>query len=95
MLSISKISICDVITCSYNREKKCNTPAVTIGNGHCPMCDTFVRMDKKAGDPDVIGGVGACRSDKCKYNKMLECSAGFIHVGSHNSHADCATFRIL
>jgi hypothetical protein len=91
-MSMSKITDCEVTECSYNKDKKCHTLAITVGDSKCPMCDTFTKAGKKAGDPEVVGGVGACRTDSCKYNKSLECSAGSIHIGLHSGHADCTTF---
>jgi hypothetical protein len=91
-MSMSKITDCEVTECSYNSDKKCHTIAITVGDSNCPMCDTFVKMGKKGGDPDTIGGVGACRAEACRYNASLECSAGSIHVGMHGGHADCMTF---
>jgi len=91
-MSMSKISDCSVTDCAYNKDKKCHTLAITVGNAHCAMCDTFTQMDKKAGDPAIIGGVGACRAESCRFNMSLECTAGSIHVGLHKGHPDCTSF---
>lgn len=66
--------------------------AITIGDSSCAMCDTFARMNKKGGNPAIIAGVGACKSDNCKFNDALECTASNVIVGMHSNHADCKTF---
>ncbi|RJQ18089.1 MAG: DUF1540 domain-containing protein [Nitrospiraceae bacterium] len=91
-MSMPKISACEVADCSYNADKKCHTLAITVGDSSCAMCDTFTKASKKGGDPSTIGGVGACRSDNCRFNTSLECTAGSILVGLHSGHADCKTF---
>ncbi len=90
--SMSIISTCDVTECSYNRDNTCHTPAITVGDGGCPMCDTYAVMSQKGGSSEVSGGVGACRSFDCKYNTSLECAAGTVHIGKHEGHADCMTY---
>ncbi len=91
-LPMSKISECDVLSCSYNIDNKCHTIAITVGDPSCPMCDTFFESEGKGGDMDVLGGIGACRTSDCRFNKSLECRAGDIHVGVHSGHADCKTY---
>ncbi len=91
-MTMSRITDCEVIECSYNKDRKCHTPAITVGDTSCPMCDTFTRQDQKGGDPQILGGVGACRADDCKFNESLECRANGISVGMHSNHADCKTY---
>lgn len=91
-MQMPQVSNCDVTTCSYNSNNKCHTPAVTIGDESCAMCDTFAKMKKKGGDLGIIAGVGACKADNCKFNSALECTASTILVGMHSNHADCKTF---
>lgn len=66
--------------------------AITVGDAECPFCDTYTKMAQKGGAPDIIGGVGACRENDCKFNQSLECQAGSIRVGLHSGHADCMTY---
>jgi hypothetical protein len=82
---------CDVSECAYNSENICHAMAITVGDS-APLCDTFLRKDQKGGAMDVIGGVGACKVDSCKFNQSLECSADGIHVGRHADQARCDTF---
>jgi hypothetical protein len=91
-MTMPKIADCKVAECSYNKNKQCHTLAITVGDGNCPKCDTFTKLGKKGGDPEMIAGVGSCRADNCKYNRSLECTAASIHVGMHSGHADCTTF---
>lgn len=92
-ISMSQISECDVTDCSYNLNNRCRTIAITVGDGACPMCDTYVQISQKGGaGGDLIGGVGACRASECVHNRSLECTAGAIKVGRHSGHADCVTF---
>ena len=65
--------------------------AITVGGAH-PICDTFLNVPQKGGVSDMIGGVGACKEDECKFNQLLECTAAGIKVGMHSDHADCKTF---
>jgi len=92
MMSMSKISMCEMTTCSYNMDQKCHTMAITVGNGACAACDTFTSMPMKGGAADMVGGVGACRRDACRHNSNLECVAGMVAIGMHSGHADCKTF---
>lgn len=91
-MTMPKIADCQVSDCSYNKDKQCHALAITVGDGNCPMCDTFANLSKKGGDPNMVAGVGACKADNCKYNKSLECTADSIQVGKSCSHADCKTF---
>lgn len=90
---MSKIASCDVTECSYNRHNSCHTMAITVGGpDECPQCDTYVRNSGKGGVQDMKGGVGACKMTDCSHNTELECTAGTIMVGKHNSHPDCMTY---
>lgn len=91
-VNMSKIKECEVRDCVYNSDKNCHTMGITIGNGSCAICDTFMKSDRKGGDTAIIGGVGACRTENCKFNKSMECTAEGILVGFHSDHADCKTF---
>ncbi|MBI5409550.1 MAG: DUF1540 domain-containing protein [Nitrospirae bacterium] len=91
-MTMSRISSCEMTDCSYNSDKKCHTPAITVGDMSCAICDTFVKSSQKGGEAATIGGVGACKADNCRFNKSLECTASNILVGMHSNHADCKTF---
>lgn len=93
-MNMPKILSCSVNECAYNKDDKCHTLAITVGSGH-PSCDTFIKARTKGGSEDLVGGVGACREEYCRFNKALECSAQGISVAPHNGHADCRTFRVL
>jgi Domain of Unknown Function (DUF1540) len=86
-----KILDCDATECAYNSNRQCHTGAITVGSDH-PQCDTFIKLSHKGGAGDVLGAVGACRVEACKYNQALECAAPGIHIHQHANHADCATF---
>ena len=90
---------CDVMGCSYNKNKQCCASAITIGDpvASCelshPACDTYTALAKKGGNRASAASVGACKSDCCKFNEKLECCAPGINVGIHSNHADCKTFQ--
>ncbi|MDD5457700.1 MAG: DUF1540 domain-containing protein [Candidatus Margulisbacteria bacterium] len=86
------ITDCEVTECAYNKEKMCCTPAITIGDGDCPMCDTSFITKNKGGFDDVSGSVGACKVGSCAYNSAFECIAPGIHVQMHKKHAECGTY---
>ncbi len=92
-MEMSKILDCDALDCVYNKDKKCHTLAVNIGDTE-PMCDTFLHSNKKAGYDDVIGGIGSCKTGSCSYNKSLECTANGIHMHKTGSHVDCTTYKL-
>ena len=93
-MSMSKITACEALDCSYNRSKECHALAITVGDMNHPMCDTFLKTSQKGGDMDRTGAVGACKVDSCKHNQSLECSAPDIKLGLHEGHADCKTFTL-
>lgn len=66
--------------------------AITVGDSRHAACDTFFKSKNKGGVSDITGGVGACKVESCKFNKMLECSATGINVSAHSGHGDCITF---
>ncbi len=87
------INECEMINCAYNQQRICHAMAITVGDGACPMCDTFLDQPGKGGVGDMKGGVGACRVTECQFNDSLECSASSIRVANHSSHPDCGTYR--
>ena len=94
VMTMPKISECQVKDCSYNKDNDCHALAITVGDEKCPGCDTFMKSGKKGGNPDSHGSVGACKADSCKHNKSLACSADSIQVGlgTHGCHAECRTY---
>lgn len=100
-MDMPKIINCDVVTCSYNVNKKCQALAITVGDPQpsCenknPACDTYMASPKKGGAKGASAGVGACKVDCCQYNNSLECTAPGINVGLHANSAECVTFKML
>lgn len=93
-MKMPKITSCEAMECSYNRNQQCHALAITVGGPEaCPSCDTHLRAGKKGGVADMTGGVGACKLDSCTHNSSFECSASAIKVGLFHGHADCATFN--
>ncbi|HAR63452.1 MAG: DUF1540 domain-containing protein [Candidatus Margulisiibacteriota bacterium] len=91
---IPKVLDCEMTDCTYNQEKTCHAVAITVGDIE-PVCDTYMKTTAKGGLVDTIGGVGACKVDRCLYNESYECTADGIHVGLHVNHAECSTFTAL
>ena len=87
-----KIDGCEANQCAYNRNGQCHALAITVGDSAGPKCDTFLEGGEKGGDPAATGSVGACKVSSCRYNEMLECSAGKIHVARKAGEVDCMTF---
>ena len=93
-MKMSKITACNVHDCSYNQDKQCHALAITVGGPEvCACCDTYLHTAHKGGAADIIGGVGACKVEKCSFNTSLECGAPGIAVGMHQGHAECSTFK--
>jgi len=93
MKEMSKIIDCEATQCTYNKEGKCHTLAITVGDDE-PCCDTFYNQsNKKGGYVDLNGGVGACKVSDCEYNDAFECTASGIHVVMNVDHPDCGTFE--
>jgi hypothetical protein len=87
------IANCDATMCAYNVGKKCHTLAITVGDGGCPLCDTAIKSEVKAGIPEMNAEVGACKVDECEYNDSLECRAHGVNIKMHRQHAECGTFK--
>ncbi len=87
MVSISKCSMAD---CAYNKDGKCHTHAITVGE-HAE-CHSYVHASSRGGYKEINGAVGACHAMDCRFNDELECHAPVIDVADHDKHADCATF---
>jgi len=89
---MSMVIDCEATQCIYNKDKKCHTLAITVGDEE-PCCDTFFSTESRGGYSDVIGGVGACKVADCEYNNNFECSASGIHVVMNMDHPDCGTYE--
>jgi len=94
VMKMPKVLNCDAKECAYNMDNQCHAMAITVGDmEECPLCDTAVKSEKKAGISDMDAGVGACKVDVCQFNESLECTAKGINVKLHSVHAECATFK--
>jgi hypothetical protein len=88
---MARIAECDMSNCVYNKENCCHTIGITVGP-HAE-CNTYSHASARGGFLDVIGGIGACLAEGCKFNEMLECKAPNIDITVHDRHPDCKTFR--
>ena len=88
-----KISKCDVTSCAYNTNNVCHAMTIAIGDSGHPRCDTFYGKKTEAVDLSIHGGVGACKTSACRYNKGLECTAQEIVVGTGPDGTDCLTYQ--
>jgi len=91
-MEMAKIIDCNAKDCVYNKDKKCHTPAINIGDD-IPCCDTFMAGSTKAGFNDVSGAIGSCKVDSCSFNRSLECAASGIHMSVVGNQVDCQTYR--
>ncbi len=91
-MDMVKIIECDADECAYNRDRTCHAMAITVGGGSDHRCDTFFPTSSMGGFPDIIGGVGACKSASCRHNRNLECAAPGIKIGHEGQFVDCLTF---
>ncbi|HEY8458684.1 MAG TPA: DUF1540 domain-containing protein [Actinopolymorphaceae bacterium] len=88
------IDSCTVESCAYNRQRECHALAITVGGADGARCETFFDTDRKGGDPENLGHVGACRMVDCVHNVSLECQAPGIVVGYQQDHVvDCLTYQ--
>lgn len=91
-MPMTKIKDCDAVKCVYNKDNKCHTYGINVGDD-TPICDTFMAGIEKAGKTATTGGIGSCKVKDCYYNNSLECSAKEIHMHQNRGHVDCTTFR--
>ncbi|MEG2091227.1 MAG: DUF1540 domain-containing protein [Cetobacterium sp.] len=90
---MTKIIECDAEKCVYNKDKKCHTYGINVGDD-LPICDTFMKGIEKAGASSrTIGGIGSCKVKGCTYNEGLECHAGGVHMHKTRGHVDCKTYQ--
>ncbi|MGE5307813.1 MAG: DUF1540 domain-containing protein [Deltaproteobacteria bacterium] len=95
--TIPVIRQCTVSKCAYNVDNQCHTPAITVGEGTEPVCDTFlcdvcVKTADKGGPKASNAFVGACKVAYCEHNRSLECAAGSIKVDVQKNKPECDTF---
>lgn len=91
-MKMPSVSKCEMEMCAYNMDMTCHAMAITIGGHGCPECDTMVKDSNKAGEEDVVAGVGACKVADCAHNEKLECVANDISVGQFGDQAACQTY---
>lgn len=91
MDGIPPVVKCTVDQCFYNRSQMCHAPAINVGDGAHPACDTFIAQANHINRGEN-GLVGACHVAQCRYNADLTCHADGIVVDLHDMHADCDTF---
>lgn len=89
---MSKIFDCEATQCIYNRDGKCHTPAITVGDEE-PCCDTYYQSGLKGGCQGSESKVGACKVADCEYNNSFECTASGVHIVMNVDHPDCGTFQ--
>ena len=90
-MEMSKIAVCNMSTCAYNKDNRCRTPGITVGP-HAE-CNTFSHASARGGFDEINGGVGACLAADCKFNDRLECKSPNIGVEAHDRHSDCKTYH--
>jgi hypothetical protein len=93
MSDMTKVKKCLMGDCVFNQDDNCHALAINIGDATEPHCDTYIRGSKKAGDPNNIAGVGACKCDSCEYNEDFQCLAGGITVGKKGEDVDCLSYE--
>lgn len=87
------VNTCSAETCAYNHGQACRALAITVGDQHHAICDTFFHSSTKGGSPSVIGKVGACKVSACVHNVDFECQASGITVGDQGDLVDCLTYQ--
>ncbi|WP_234042572.1 DUF1540 domain-containing protein [Streptomyces marianii] len=92
VMQLPVINECTAENCAYNTDHTCHAVAITIGDIHDPVCDTYVSADAKGGEPSATGRVGACKMADCRHNIGLECHAPAITVGYQHDEIDCLTY---
>lgn len=92
---MSVVRNCAVTHCAYNNANTCHAKAITVGDGQCPGCDTFLDMPNPAAHTTQEGckaGVGACKVNSCQFNTDYACTADSITVALPGKRALCATY---
>lgn len=93
-VSMPPVKMCNVKKCAYNSQNACHALAITVGDpGGPPACDTYFASTRHGGVKDATAGVGACKTDDCKFNLDFECSASSVSIGLQNNAVDCLTYH--
>lgn len=95
-VTLSEVSACEALNCTYNTNRRCHAPAITVGSTigsavHLPVCVSFLPDDQHF-VPLPVAGVGACRVLACAHNCERSCHAGAIKVAVIGDEPTCATF---
>ena len=88
----ARIVGCKAHECSFNHGGNCRTIGINVG-GPEPLCDTFIKAEKKGGILNAMAKVGACKVEACVNNKLLECGAEGISVVISNNQAFCGSYQ--
>jgi hypothetical protein len=78
--------------CAYNTDTHCHAIGITVA-GNKPSCTTMMASSHKGGIMELEGGVGACKVEKCSFNKSLECTAQKIELMKRGSAAECRMYQ--
>ncbi|MFY1675854.1 MULTISPECIES: DUF1540 domain-containing protein [unclassified Streptomyces] len=92
VMRLPVISECSAESCAYNRGRSCRAAAITVGDIHGAICDTYLSSDTKGGEAPDTGRVGACKMADCRHNRELECHAPAVTVGYRRDEIDCLTY---
>jgi hypothetical protein len=92
-IKLPKITFCEMEECAYNNDKRCRAIAVSIG-GPEPECITIEKKSKEGGIDTINGGVGACKTRDCMFNKGLICIAKNIEIVKRGSRGYCTSYRL-
>ena len=87
------INSCAAERCAYNVNRECHALAITVGDSHQAVCETFFDVALTGGDSSSVGHVGACKMANCGYNVDLECQAPGVSVDFRGDVVSCVTFQ--
>lgn len=93
-IEMPDVTGCDATRCAYNSQSGCRAPAITIGDGAFPGCDTFLGGIENHVAAHRTAGVGACKVAGCKYNQELVCQADAVVIAAAGAPPACQTFAI-
>lgn len=94
ILQMPTVTKCMANACAYNVNSNCNARAITIGDTTHPCCDTFISISHHTKKASQVAGIGACKTETCKFNEDLECTADTISVGVQKNEPNCLTFAL-
>ena len=98
---------CNVVTCTYNSNKKCKRDNITVAGNEAikpseTACESFYprgtnTMTNLDNDGPKTALNVACKAVTCVYNKDKKCSAEHILIGGTHAVAtgetECGTFQ--